>query len=365
MSYDDVRKQLMQATYKKNTGSQATQEKSAASTPAPARSSGYDDVYAQLESSLGSDARLRDARNRAGQASGVQTPAAKWQADRGALIKELNDIDTYSGWIADVDQADQAEKRRREIIAQLEQGDLAAGIAPESYSEAERGRQIFRGATGQSLSGYLNFVGTGLDFLKESAIRLGGNADPYAGYATDEFSAAQLGYKKASEEDYADTTQWVDKLQSSADRLGESANAELQKAKSGLGKFGQAGVDIAANVLQMGYDAAIGRIPGVSSLGSMFVRSAGSAAQEARQKGANVFQQAAYGAASGGVEVLTEKMFDGVAKIYGAGAADDVVEELIRKLTKSDFGRTALRWFAGAAGEGIEEVVSRRSCMIS
>ena len=76
MSYDDVRKQLMQATYKKNTGSQATQAKSAASTPAPARSSGYDDVYAQLESSLGSDARLRDARNRAGQASGVQTPAA-------------------------------------------------------------------------------------------------------------------------------------------------------------------------------------------------------------------------------------------------------------------------------------------------
>ena len=135
MSYDDVRKQLMQATYQKNTGSQATQAKSAASTPAPARSSGYDDVYAQLESSLGSDARLRDARNRAGQASGVQTPAAKWQADRGALIKELNDIDTYSGWIADVDQADQAEKRRREIIAQLEQGDLAAGILSRS-SEA-------------------------------------------------------------------------------------------------------------------------------------------------------------------------------------------------------------------------------------
>ena len=48
------------------------------------------------------------------------------------------------GWITDVDQADQAEKRRREIIAQLEAGDLAAGIVPESYSEAERGRQIFR-----------------------------------------------------------------------------------------------------------------------------------------------------------------------------------------------------------------------------
>ena len=363
MSYDDVRKQLMQATYKKNTGSQATQEKSAASTPAPARSSGYDDVYAQLESSLGSDARLRDARNRAGQdgesyeniVSRSQEQQKSYNTDRLSAQRE--------GLIAEYRKLGNGDsipitQKRNQLRAQIAELDKQLGVEPQDYTFSDRSASVFGGSTKQFASGYLNFVGTGLDFLKESAIRLGGNADPYAGYATDEFSAAQLGYKKASEEDYADITQWVDKLQSSADRLGESANAELQKAKSGLGKLGQAGVDIAANVLQMGYDAAIGRIPGVSSLGSMFVRSAGSAAQEARQQGANVFQQAAYGAASGGVEVLTEKMFDGVAKIYGAGAADDVVEELIRKLTKSDFGRTALRWFAGAAGEGIEEVVS-------
>ena len=363
MSYDDVRKQLMQATYKKNTGSQATQEKSAASTPAPARSSGYDDVYAQLESSLGSDARLRDARNRAGQdgesyeniVSRSQEQQKSYNTDRLSAQRE--------GLIAEYRKLGNGDsipitQKRNQLRAQIAELDKQLGVEPQDYTFSDRSASVVGGSTKQFASGYLNFVGTGLDFLKESAIRLGGNADPYAGYATDEFSAAQLGYKKASEEDYADITQWVDKLQSSADRLGESANAELQKAKSGLGKLGQAGVDIAANVLQMGYDAAIGRIPGVSSLGSMFVRSAGSAAQEARQQGANVFQQAAYGAASGGVEVLTEKMFDGVAKIYGAGAADDVVEELIRKLTKSDFGRTALRWFAGAAGEGIEEVVS-------
>ena len=88
MSYDDVRKQLMQATYQKNTGSQATQAKSAASTPAPARSSGYDEVYAQLESSLGSDARLRDDRNRAGQASGRNSLEEKY-----GTIDEIRALD--------------------------------------------------------------------------------------------------------------------------------------------------------------------------------------------------------------------------------------------------------------------------------
>ena len=88
MSYDDVRKQLMQATYQKNTGSQATQAKSSASTPAPARSSGYDEVYAQLESSLGSDARLRDDRNRAGQASGRNSLEEKY-----GTIDEIRALD--------------------------------------------------------------------------------------------------------------------------------------------------------------------------------------------------------------------------------------------------------------------------------
>ena len=47
-----------------------------------------------------------------------------------------------------------------------------------------------------------------------------------------------------------------------------------------------------------------------------------------------------------------------MAKIYGAGAADDIVEKLVVELAESDTGRGMLRFLAGAAGEGAEEVVS-------
>ena len=51
-------------------------------------------------------------------------------------------------------------------------------------------------------------------------------------------------------------------------------------------------------------------------------------------------------------------LFDGVAGLYGAGAADEITEELVRRLADTDAGRTLLRSVIGAAGEGTEEVVS-------
>ena len=47
-----------------------------------------------------------------------------------------------------------------------------------------------------------------------------------------------------------------------------------------------------------------------------------------------------------------------MAGIYGAGAADEITEELVRRLADTDAGRTLLRSVIGAAGEGTEEVVS-------
>ena len=78
----------------------------------------------------------------------------------------------------------------------------------------------------------------------------------------------------------------------------------------------------------------------------------------ARRAGATPEQQAAYGLTSAAIEVASEMLFDGVAKIYGAGAADDIVEKLVVELAESDTGRSMLRFLALAAGEGMEEVVS-------
>lgn len=270
-------------------------------------------------------------------------------AGRDKLVQELNQIDTNSGFITDEQQANAVEARRREIISKLEAGDDKAGNAPQKYTDFERMRNIFGGATGQSLAGTVNAAGTLLDASYQAA-----DTNEYAGWAVDPVSAQNIGYEH-NENKLADRRFVEDAakaLEANADNIGGTASTDLERAKRGLGFLGQAGVDIATNVIQMGYDAALG------GLTSMFIRTFGSSAQEARQKGADINQQMLYGTTKAAIEVGTEKLFDGVAGIFGKGAADDIVEGAIRKLTKSDTGRTLLRVIAGAVGEGGEEVIS-------
>lgn len=147
-------------------------------------------------------------------------------------------------------------------------------------------------------------------------------------------------------------------MYSVADSLGEGAARDLNRAKNGLGAIGRAGVDIGVNVLQMGFDAGVGALTGGSSLVPMFARVAGESMREARLEGASLERRLAYGVTKGTIEVATEKMFDGVAKLYGKGAMDDIVEVAIRRAATTDAGKSMLRILAGASGEAVEEVVS-------
>lgn len=245
-------------------------------------------------------------------------------------------------------------QRRNEVLARLKELDKELGLDESDYiSVGERAGKTIAGATKQSGSGFMNFLGTGVAYLRDLASKLGGNTSPYAGYATDEVSAANIGYEH-DENYYADADKFTNTVQAAADKISESASEDLRAAKAGLGKVGTAAVDIGANLIQMGYDAAFG--PG--SLAAMFVRSAGGKAQEVRQEGGSVSQQFWAGNVSGGIEVLTEKLADGVAGIYGKGTADEAIERMIGRLAKSDFGRTVLRQLTGAASEGVEEVLS-------
>lgn len=270
---------------------------------------------------------------------------------RDELQRELDQITQYEGYITDPDEANRTAARKREIMEELGQVGLDSRVG-----------NVLAGATKQYASGLVNSAGTTIDALA-AAGELYGNASPYAGYATDELSAETIGTGTEEERQaWAAEMQRVQdaaaEVEAVADSLGESAARDLANAKDGLSGLGQAGVDIATNVIQMGYDAALGKIPGVGSLAAMFVRSAGSSAQEARQEGADVGEQLAYGITKGGIEVATEKLFDGVAGIFGKGAADDVVEGAIRRLARTDTGRTVLRALAGAGGEGTEEAIS-------
>ena len=107
------------------------------------------------------------------------------------------------------------------------------------------------------------------------------------------------------------------KAYGAADSLAQRSAEEVAKAKAGKGKFGQTMVDVGVAGTQMLGDLALNAIVPGSGLAAMGARAYGSSSLEARQAGANALQQVGYGLASAGVEVLTEKLFDGLA---GAGA---------------------------------------------
>ncbi len=98
-------------------------------------------------------------------------------------------------------------------------------------------------------------------------------------------------------------------------------------------------------------------VPG-SSLYVLFTQAAGSATTDALQRGASGQNAVAYGVANGALEVLTEKVFDGVAGVFGKGAADDALQSLVRRVTQNEGAQNALLTIADSLGEGFEEFVS-------
>lgn len=144
--------------------------------------------------------------------------------------------------------------------------------------------------------------------------------------------------------------------------LTQDLEAQTQKAteaaKAGTGKVGSFAVDAAINMLQMGGDAIAGLATGGNNLIPMAFRVFGQGTSEAQQAGADLAHQLGYGATTAGIEVFTEKLFDGVAGIYGKGSADEVTARLIRRMAKTPAGRTAARTILGMIEEGGEEVIS-------
>lgn len=146
-----------------------------------------------------------------------------------------------------------------------------------------------------------------------------------------------------------------------ADQLQQDSAERIERAKDGSGAVGRFAVDAGVAATQMGIDALTGRALGIGDVGSkasMALRAFGGGTQEARQGGGDLKQQLGYGGGVAAVELITEKLFDGLAGIYGKGTLDKVAEGVIGNLAKTDAGRTALRVLAGGIGEGSEELIS-------
>ena len=156
-----------------------------------------------------------------------------------------------------------------------------------------------------------------------------------------------------------------------ADSIQQSSTRDLNRAKEGAGYWGKLLVDAGSNYTQTGIDAAISAASGgVLGMAPFAMRAFGGATQQARQENpdSTLTQQALYGTASAGIEVLTEMLSNIAApftKAYGGGALDDVVKRGIRsavdKFSKTEAGKkamgAALTFGAGAVGEGLEEFI--------
>ena len=125
-----------------------------------------------------------------------------------------------------------------------------------------------------------------------------------------------------------------------------------QSAKEGLGKVGEVAVDLGVLGGQLLTDvAANAMLPG-SGLVLMGTRQFGGSAQEARQSGATLGQQLAYGAGSAAVSVLTEKLGN-IGGVFGKAYGSGVLDKAISKLAEKPAGKL----IASALSEASEELL--------
>lgn len=165
-------------------------------------------------------------------------------------------------------------------------------------------------------------------------------------------------YKDATASQKARTMETANDAFAASDRLKASADKDVAAAKEGSGKVGQFLVDLGYTGTQLLADTAANAIAPGAGMVSMASRVYGDASAEARREGKTAGQQALSGLKGATIEVLTEKLFGGLAKAYGAGTADEFVEKVADKLTQTEAGQRAAVWLINSGGEGLEEVVS-------
>lgn len=177
-------------------------------------------------------------------------------------------------------------------------------------------------------------------------------------YTDSKISQMENIYKDATVSQKARTMEAANDAFAASDRLKASADKDVAAAKEGSGKVGQFLVDLGYTGTQLLADTAANAIAPGAGMVSMASRVYGDASAEARREGKTAGQQVLSGLKGATIEVLTEKLFGGLAKAYGAGTADVLVEKMADKLTRTEAGKRVATWLINSGGEGIEEVVS-------
>lgn len=253
-------------------------------------------------------------------------------------LSKTEEEERFRKWQAEAEAARAAAEAKNQNIFERAWNTVTGGVKGWAGNQA----------------GFFGNIAEGLSRLGE---RLGGNTSDYAGWATDEMTAGQVGM----ENDPAKRAQQLAEsiaMQETGNRWSTSGSQDIERAKAGLGFWGGLAVDAGANAVQMGLDSITGAVTGAGGLAPLVTRAAGGAMQEAEGEGAGLGQRLLYGGTVGAIEGATEKLFGGLAKIYGAGTAESMVERIVRRMTGSAAGRRALLVMADIGGEAIEELIS-------
>lgn len=273
-----------------------------------------------------------------------------------------------------------------------------------STPEASRGGSMLKGAAQGTAAGFTSTGGTFLDLLRSydtagsSYTRRANQEEENAAHYREMLERGTLddgtpitasmrqklemlasradsrstGYRDAAVKQHTPIARATQSVYDTADRLAAQSAQNIAEAKEGLGSVGQFAVDVGVAGTQLAGDALIGALlapvtGGASALAPMAVRGFGSGTQQARQEGATLGQQVAYGAGSAALSAATEQISNiGLfRRAFGAGVADNLAEKLVsrfgentavqvmNRLAQTPVGRIA----ASMLGEGSEEFI--------
>lgn len=257
-----------------------------------------------------------------------------------------------------------------------------------STPEASRGGSMLKGAAQGTAAGFTSTGGTFLDLLRSYDTagssytrRANQEAENAAHYRemlergtlddgtpitasmrqqlemlVSRADSRSTGYRDAVVKQHTPIAQATQSVYDTADRLAAQSAQNIAEAKEGLGSVGQFAVDVGVAGTQLAGDALLAALTGGSALVPMAVRGFGSGTQQARQEGATLGQQVAYGAGSAALSVATEKIANVAAPLrrtFGSGVLDNAIAKATGRLGQSAAGQTVL----SALSEGGEEVV--------
>ena len=257
-----------------------------------------------------------------------------------------------------------------------------------STPEASRGGSMLKGAAQGTAAGFTSTGGTFLDLLRSydtagsSYTRRANQEEENAAHYREMLERGTLDdgtpitasmrkqletlaaraeqrsgvYRQGAEAQHAPIARATQSVYDTADRLAAQSAQNIAEAKEGLGSVGQFAVDVGVAGTQLAGDALLAALTGGSALVPMAVRGFGSGTQQARQEGATLGQQVAYGAGSAALSVATEKIANVAAPLrrtFGSGVLDNAITKATGRLGQSAAGQTVL----SALSEGGEEVV--------